>query len=262
METTQPPRTEDVAAILHAQGYFVLEDAFSAADVESFRAPLARKYAALGEPKTWSNPPLVPAEDVEISIVGLVLYKLGRQCPEIVPRLITPEVVDVARQVLGDDMHLEFAAAVLNHDDRPFFHWHMHVGGVDNPSIRHTGKYPRFQRCERLTTLLYLDDLTDESGTLLVLPRRIDEPTAPPFDTEREPWEGQVELRCRRGTVVFLEQCTWHAARPKRSPGLRAFIACYFTSSRAAATVSSDDSLAPLAGQSPLLAALLAGPRS
>jgi hypothetical protein len=55
----------------------------------------------------------------------------------------------------------------------------------------------------------------------------------------------------------MLEQCTWHAARAKRSPGLRTYLALYFTSSRAEKTSWTDDSLRPLAADSPLIASIL-----
>ena len=102
-----------------------------------------------------------------------------------------------------------------------------------------------------------LDDLTPETGELLVYPRRVEDPTRPPFDPAQEDWDGQVELACRSGTVVLLEQNTWHAARGKRSPGLRAFVACYFTASYAEPTSWRDHSWRPFAHRSELLRSLV-----
>jgi hypothetical protein len=105
--------------------------------------------------------------------------------------------------------------------------------------------------------LVYLHDLTPESGTLLAYPRRIQDSTLPPYDPTLEHWSGQIELACARGTVVLMDQCTWHAARPKRSKGLRAFLACYFTSRDATKTSWVDDSLRPFAAEGSLLASVL-----
>ncbi len=251
-----PPAVDQI----RERGFATFENAFSPADVAFFRAEIAKAYAALGSPKTFARPPLEPAAGVEISVVGLVFHRLGLHVPSIAPRVLSPAIVGVARGVLGDDMHLEYTCAVVNADDRPFFPWHAHVGGVDNVVYRKNAIFPRFEQSERLTMLLYLDDLTDETGTLLVHPRRIEDPTTPPFDPKLESWDGQVELRCRSGTVVVMDQCVWHAARAKHSPGLRVYLACYFTSSRAPKTSWTDDSLAPWAAENPLLAAVL--PRS
>lgn len=251
------------AAEIHAarqirdRGFVVFDRAFSPDEVSFFHEIIERRYDALGRPSTFARPPLEPAPDVEIAVVGLVLYKLGVHCPELAPHIFRPEIIGAIRGLLGDDMYLEFTSAVVCNGDRPFFPWHVHVGGVDNVFYRKQKLFPSFDRSERLTMLLYLDDLTSETGTLLVYPRRISEPTPPPYDPAVEDWEGQIELSCARGTVVLMEQCTWHAARPKRSPGLRAYIACYFTSSRAKKTSWVDDSLRPWASDGSLLASVL-----
>jgi hypothetical protein len=248
------------AEAIRDRGFAVFDRVYSLEDVSLFRESIERRYDALGRPATYARPPLEPAADVEISVVGLVLYKLGVHCPELAPHLFKPEILQAIRGVLGEDMHLEFTSAVVCNGDRPFFPWHMHVGGVDNVRYRKQKLFPTYERSERVTTLLYLDDLTPETGTLLVYPRRVGDPTTPPYDPALEDWEGQIELPCSRGTVVVMEQCTWHAARPKRSPGLRAYIACYFTSSAAETTSWVDDSLRPWASEGSLLASVLPRP--
>jgi Phytanoyl-CoA dioxygenase (PhyH) len=239
------------------RGFTVFDGAFSADEVAFLRASIERRYDGLGRPETFARPPLEPAPDVEIAVVGLVLYKLGVHCPELAPHLLKPDVVGAARDLLGEDMHLEFTSAVIANGERPFFPWHVHIGGVDNVVFRKEKLFPSFERSERATLLLYLDDLTPEAGTLLVYPRRVSEPTRPPHDPNVPDWPGMVELRCSRGTVVMMEQCTWHAARPKSSAGLRAYIACYFTSSVAKKTSWVDESLRPWAKPGSLLASVL-----
>lgn len=250
-------RALQAAAELRERGYAVFEDACSPADVRRIRDALATRYAELGSPPTFARPPAEPGPDVEVSVVGLIFHQLGKHCGELAPYLLDPEVVATTRALLGDDMHLEYTAAIVNNGSRPFFPWHMHVGGVDNVVYRKQGLFPTFTRSERVTMLLYLDDLTPRSGELLVYPRRLEDPTRPPFDPNDEHWEGQVELACRSGTVVLLEQNTWHAARGKQTPGLRAFVACYFTASYATPTSWRDESWQPFAHQSELLRSLV-----
>jgi ectoine hydroxylase-related dioxygenase (phytanoyl-CoA dioxygenase family) len=251
--------TDELTAVteIRERGYTVLEGVFSDDEIASLRAPIERRYEALGRPPTFARPPLEPAPDVEISVVGLVFHKLGAHFPELAAHVFRPPIVQVARGVLGDDMHLEYTSAVVNMGDRPFFPWHMHVGGVDNVVYRKGKLFPDFERSERVTMLLYLHDLTPEAGTLLAYPRRVRDSTLPPHDPTLEHWDGEVELACRQGTVVLMEQCTWHAAKPKRSRGLRAFVAAYFTSSAAKKTSWVDDSLRPFAAEGSLLASML-----
>lgn len=227
---------------LAEQGYTVFERLYDDAETAFFRDPLVRHYEALGQPVTYANPPVEPDESIEISRVGLVFHKLLQHQPAFAPVLFKPTVLETLRAFLGQQMHLEYTSAVLCHDDRPFFRWHMHVGGIDNIHYRKRQIYPTFERSERVTTLLYLDDLDDASGTLLVRPRRITDPTTPPGDREIVDWPGQVELALPRGSFVVLEQNTWHAARAKRSRGVRGFIACYFASALAPPTSDHDAS--------------------
>jgi hypothetical protein len=246
-----------IANELRERGFAVVPEAFSRDEVDLIRARLAARYDELGRPPTHARPPLAPAKDVEVSPVGLVYHQLGRHFPELVTKILKTPIVDAIRSTLGDDMHLEYTSGILCHDERPFFPWHAHVGGVDNITYRKQGIFPTFEAPERVTALLYLDDLTEEQGTLLVHPRRITDPTEPPFDPNLEEWDGLVELHAKRGTVVILEQCTWHAARPKRSIGIRAFVACYFASRRAPKTSWIDDSFHAAAASDPLLASVL-----
>jgi hypothetical protein len=251
------PRTDEATLELRERGYAVFDAAFSPEEVAFLRAEIARRYDELGRPPTFARPPLEPAPHVEISVVGLVFHRLGAHFPALATRLMKPAIVEAIRGALGADMHLEYTSAVLCNGARPFFPWHAHVGGIDNVAYRKQQIFPTFDHPERLTMLLYLDDLDDETGTLLLHPRRIHDSTRPPHDPRLEHWEGQVELRCAKGTVLLVEQCTWHAARPKRSPGLRIFIACYFTSKAAPKTSWCDDSLRPWAAEDPLLGSVM-----
>lgn len=245
--------SQDIAEAVARQGYAVLPDLYAADEVAAIRAPIASKYERLGRPRTWARPPRHPELEVEVSVVGLIFHHLGNHFPTLPPLLIRPDVVAAVRSVLGEDMHLEYTSAVVNFGDRPFFKWHMHIGGVDNILYRRRQHFPRFDRVERVATLLYLDDLNDAMGTLRVLPRRVDEPTEPPHDPDVQAWPGAIELACSAGTVVVMDQATWHAAAAKTSSGLRAFIACYWTAASAPDTSYKDASLTAFAGDYPLI---------
>lgn len=255
---------------LYERGYTVFERAYSEEEVEYFRSLLSSKYDALGRPALAANPPAYPAPDVEIGPAGMVLLKLTQCHPELAARLFKPYIIEAIRGLLGDDMHLELSAGAISDAQRPFFDWHIHVDGLpygellaraaqhgDDYTLGHKPVFRTYERSERVTTLLYLDDIDDDNGKLLVYPRRLQDPTPPPFDVKSERWEGEVEISCPRGSFVILEQCIWHAARPKRSPGLRRFIGSYFAAEGATPAPLSDDTLRTWDGDDALFRSLL-----
>jgi hypothetical protein len=242
---------------LFEQGYTVFESAYSTEEVNYFRDVLMRVYDAIGRPALSANPPYRPALDVEVGPAGIVFHKLTTHHPEMAPRLYKRHIIETIRCLLGEDMHLELPAGVLSDSTRPFFNWHVHIGGVDDAYCNNKRAFPTFERSERVTTLIYLDDLTEDNGRLLVYPRKLTDPTRPPHDVNLEHWHGQVEIGCPRGSLVILEQCTWHAADRKQSPGLRGFIGSYFASSTAPKTPLADDALASYPGDDELFRSIL-----
>jgi ectoine hydroxylase-related dioxygenase (phytanoyl-CoA dioxygenase family) len=142
---------------------------------------------------------------------------------------------------------------------RPFFAWHTHIGGIDDGKYRREGVWPHFDEPQRLMTLLYVNDIEPDNGPLLVYPRRVADPTPPPFDPYLKHWPDEVVLTPRKGSVVMMDQCTWHAVRAKQSAGIRSFIGCYFRSSKAPPTEWEDESLRAIQGGSELLRSVLPG---
>jgi hypothetical protein len=246
---------------LFERGYTVFERAYSTEEVDYFRDHLTRVYDRIGRPKLTANPPYNPEPDVEIGPAGVVFHKLTSHYPEMAARLYKPHIIAVIRALLGDDMHLEIPAGALSDSSRPFFDWHVHIGGVPpDDYARLDGKglyYSTFQKSERVTVLLYLDDLTEDNGRLLVYPRKLTDPTEPPHDVRDQNWPGQVEIGCPRGSMVILEQCTWHAARQKQSPGVRGFIGSYFAAANTKSTPLVDTALRNYGGDDELFRSLL-----
>ncbi len=242
---------------LREQGYTVFERAYSEEEVDFLRSRLVGAWQSIGSPPLRSDPPTRPYPDVELGPAGVVFHGITNRFPEMAPRLYKPEIIDVLRGLLGDDMRLELPAGALSDASRPFFDWHTHIDGVDDAFYENRRVFTTFQRSLRVTHLLYLDDLTPENGRLLVYPRRITDPTNPPFDPKVQEWEGRVEIACPRGSVVVIEQCTWHAAYPKRSPGMRGFIGSYFAASAARPTPWTDPKLSSWQGDDPLFRSLI-----
>lgn len=228
---------------LYTKGYTVFERAWSDEEVDELRAYLVSKWEALGKPALQVNPPITLAEDAMTGPAGLTFPKLGTRAPELVPLFFKPHIIDTIRGALGDGMRLELVAGAISDKTRPFFDWHVHIDGVDDAYYDYKRPYRTFSKPERVIHLLYLDDLCEENGELLVLPRKIDDPTPPPYEKTLEEWPGQVEVRCPRGSVVILEQCVWHAVRRMRADGLRCFIGSYFVAEGAKGTPIADPDL-------------------
>lgn len=251
MDTTEHVRN------LVEQGFTVIEHSHDAEDVEAFRAAIGRIHARHGAPQPYADPARELAAEVMINPTGFVVFKLLAVAPELAPRLLSRPVVEVTRALLGSDMHIELTGASVSDASRPFFTWHNHIGGIDVEAYRQRREYPRFSRSQRVIVVTYLDDIDADGGELLVLPRKITDPTEPPEDQSAQSWPGQVRLSFPRGSTLILEQCTWHAVHPRNRGGLRMFIGCYFTSSKAPATRIVDDSLRGFTGGGPLLQSVL-----
>jgi hypothetical protein len=215
---------------LHEQGFAVFDGAYDPDEVAAFRGRIVDLYVDLGRPPCYSTDLRVLAPAVHVAKPGLIIAKLVERCPDFAPRILKAPIVETMRRVLGPDMYLELTASVIADETRAFFAWHTHIGGLDDGAYRVTGRWPAVPRPRRIGTLLYLDDLDDDNGPLLVFPRAAGEPTAPPHDLDAEDWDGQIVVRAARGSMVAMDECTWHAARRKRTPGLRILMGCNFVS--------------------------------
>jgi hypothetical protein len=223
----------DQARQLYEQGFAVWESAYSSEEVAAFRSGIEEIYVGLGRPPCYSTDLRVLAPAVHVAKPGLIIAKLLERRPEFAPHILKAPVVEAVRRVLGPDIYVELTASVIADETRAFFAWHTHIGGLDDGAYRTSGQWPVITRPRRIGTLLYLDDLDDDNGPLLVFPRPAGGPTAPPHDLDAEDWDGQVVIRAPRGSLVATDECTWHAARQKRTPGLRILLGCNFVSSDA-----------------------------
>lgn len=261
MIVTEQADTKSADAATRAQrirshGFAVFEKLWSDDEVDRIRGEILRRVDELNPPALWSRNDRPFVGRVEIAPTGLVFQQLLSECPVLAPEVLKPELLDALRTVLGEGMQLELVGAVISDETRPYFAWHTHIDGVPDSIWRREG-WPEKPTVERVLALLYLDDIDDDSGVLLVHPREEGAPTAPPQDPDRDAWEGQIEVRVPRGSVVAMEQCIWHAARARRTPGRRAFLACYFRADSLPAPDWVDTSLSSFADANPLLASLV-----
>lgn len=242
------------------QGFSVFEKAWTDAEVDRIRELLESRYEELPPRTPWGRRDMPLSDTVMLNYTGVTFYGLLQERPEIASLLLKPEILDELRGVLGPDMRLEVVGGAVTDETRPFFAWHTHIGGYDDGEIQSSGNWPVIDNARRITTLLYLDDIDEAGGLLLTYPRRVGDPTAPPFDPSLEHWEGQAEIRIPRGSLVAMEQCTWHTALPMTRPGRRMFLGCSFRAGWEPMPSWQDHSLAAAAARHPLIASVVDAP--
>lgn len=258
----EPSRPTPLDPAAHAQeildqGFTVFERAFDEAWVDATRAEILADYEALGRPPLWSRDSQQLGEDVIVCMAGLTVHGLLPRYPERGKSLMRPEIIEVFRRVLGDDMHMEVAGWVISDKRRPFFDWHIHADGQDDSYHLERGFWPKIDTVQRLMALLYLDDLDNERGPLLIHPHTVGDPLDPPYDTGLRDWDGQVELELPRGTLIAIDQCTWHAVRQQLSEGPRIWICCTFASHGAPRCGWFDERLLDYESDDPVLQSVL-----
>jgi hypothetical protein len=251
----------EVAALsrqLVERSFAVMPGRYDLGKVERIRARIEAVHHSLGTPPLWSKQPITLEDGVEICGTGLVIHELLGRAPELSADVLESDVVEVIRGALGVDMQLEFAGAVICDHTRPFFEWHNHVGGIDDELVRRRGLRPAIEPAQRVAMLVYLDEMGPGTGQLLVHPHRLGGAAPPPQPVQRLHWEGQVEVQGPAGTVVLLDQTTWHAVLPRTiDRRLRCFFGLWFASASAPPSERVDASLVELDVDDPLLRSLL-----
>ncbi|MBW2460078.1 MAG: hypothetical protein JRH11_00430 [Deltaproteobacteria bacterium] len=213
---------------LNERGYSVFEDLVGPAEVQSLKETIEGDVAELAPLRLSVSLNVELSGGAVITAAGLALTRLFDARPALLERVLPARLVDAMRAFLGEAAVLEVAGAVVNDASRPFFPWHTHIDGIDEGERVQAGEWPEPPEAQRVFTVLYLQDLDEETGPLYVLPRRSADPTPPPHPMLDRTWPGMVELRPRAGTLVALDQCLWHAAASLTRPGLRTFVGCYF----------------------------------
>jgi hypothetical protein len=257
-QTLENAEIEALASQLVERSYAVVPGRYDANKVARLRTGLLDIYGRLEAPPLWSQEPRVLGENLELSGTGLVIHKLLSFNPELHRDLLEPDIVEIIRDVLGPDMHLEFAGAVITNYTRPFFKWHNHVGGIEDEKYRRLGLRPAIERPERVAMIVYLDEMGPETGQLLIHPRRVSGASGPPGPVDQPRWDEQVEVTGPAGTVVMIDQTTWHAALPRTvDQELRLFFGLWFAAACVPKTERVDESLFSIDSPDPLLRSVL-----
>lgn len=250
----------DPGAELRQRGFVVLDGLYDEAEVAFLRGELEGLWRQSGAHECWAgrDGEGVLGPDLERWVTGLVFKRYLSRRPEMARLLVKAPMVEALAAYLGEPLWIESSTAVVSDRRRPLFRWHSHVGGIDEERFRERGESAVGPRPERVSSLLYLQPVDESEGQLWVYPRRVSDPTAPPHDPAEPTWPGRVAVRCPAGSVVLMDQATFHMVEPRSAEGLRMFVGAWFGCPAAPAAERWDDSLDDLEHAPPELRALAA----
>ena len=197
------------------RGYLVREGLFQGEALEKLRNALERleerewekRDTAIAGKKGWG---FIPRHLMDKDEVFLELLKFQ-------------PTLSIARAMMGPLVRLRGLSARITYpgeDREQQTPWHQHLRVVSNPLP------PWFSRPHCMDSLIYLDDLDEDTGTVAVVPGShnwLDRATPNTYG----PVEGEVELRVRAGGGVLIHGNLWHRGLPTLHAKRRMLILSY-----------------------------------
>ena len=159
---------------------------------------------------------------------GYVIHPLVTRDARIQPLFLDPTVLGIMAAVFQDEPLLKHSGSRVtdgHHTSR--LGWHIHPFTRDEQQIQPGGPR-RGERPRRVLCNWYVEGLSPETGPLLLLPRRYDDPLAPPIADRTGPWPGEVAVSCPPGSAVIFSIDMWHAALPGTGGGRRRLFGGHF----------------------------------
>ena len=186
---------------VYEQGFCVLESLFGERERRETAAILRGVWEQRGKPA--------------LTGFGMGIHPMFEHAPAIAPYYYNPEVIDVLREVLRDDVRLTHAGArVSDESSEATISWHEHYSW-DKSNVT------RRDRIERVLFGCYVNGSTEEAGPLLTYPRKFNDPPDRPHEAAAGDWPGQVVVEAPPGSVVIFDTMLWHNARRGTKPGHR-----------------------------------------
>jgi hypothetical protein len=187
-----------VASILE-RGYYVVEGSLDAAG-RALAADVLDGLLADGQARDVGN--------------GYVIHPLLTRDARIHTLFLDPTVLGIMAALFEDEPLLTHSGSRITdgcHTAR--LGWHIHPYTHPEQQIQ-PGDPRRGERPRRVLVGWYVEGLSLESGPLLVMPRRYDDPIAPPLADRSVSWPGEVAVNCPPGSAVIFSIDVWHAALP------------------------------------------------
>ena len=206
-----PPRRVDVNATpeeigqLVEHGYLVRERLIQGEHLEALRH-------AADEIEAEAMKSTTPGESGGFG--GLFVRNLLDRHPAFLAMLRFAPALSVARAVLGPQVQCHAMVLRVSYPELKGqqVEWHIHQRNVPDPVP------PFFARPEVMDNLIYLDDVDEDTGPLVIIPgsHRWNE-ILPSGDFSDKP--GQVVLPVPAGSMVTTPSSLWHKAMPTKPGG-------------------------------------------
>jgi hypothetical protein len=246
----QPARSVPVTNALQqflTEGYAVFPGVLPWSVVTAMRESLESLRTEVADAPAFALTPLTPAPDVEVSCTGLVFKRLLSRRSALAEQILAAGPAAVVREVLGSDARVEQVGGVLTDHTRPFYPWHHHVGGPDDTFLRKAGLQVAVEpKPRRLSYLLYLDAVTEQDGPLLILPTPAGQPRPAQGGITDPQWPDACAVTFPAGSVVLLDERTWHAVPQRTTPGPRRWIGMHVAAAAVPVAAHQDNALSTL----------------
>jgi len=206
---------------LGREGFLVREDAIGGDWLESLREAVDRLTK-----KEWpAHRPLpnTDAEELPARSWGIILRHLLDKDAAFHELLAWPPALSVARAMMGPLVRLRGLSARVSFagaepQDTP---WHQHLRVIPNPLP------PWFSRPHAIDCLIYLDELSEDTGTLSVVPGSHQWLDREPPPLRYEPVPGERTLTLPAGGMVIIHSNLWHRALATRAGKRRVLLLSY-----------------------------------
>ena len=192
------------------QGFFLLPNLFSAADIDALRGRIDR-FAEAHEAQLKEAGQQGISRPKEISFT----VHLADQDPEIMAFVRRPELVGLATSLIAPDISLYWDQSVYKRPEaKRDFPWHQDNG------------YTPIEPQEYLTCWLALDDATQENGCIWVLPGSHHGGTVEHKDSPigKQCYFGDdpgTPVPLAKGSMVAFSSLLFHRSGPNTSAGTR-----------------------------------------
>jgi ectoine hydroxylase-related dioxygenase (phytanoyl-CoA dioxygenase family) len=193
-----------LAADVAQHGYCVLPSVYSAEECSAIRSELDAAFDREQRRGRGGQ-------------FGQVFHPLLDSAPAMARFYLKPEIIEVLRHVLQDDVNLAHTGALLQDETREACQWHSHDGRDMHSNVTWSpSRAKSLDHVSRVLCNVYVDGSTDENGPLVVYPRKLADPWAPPSQNQHseEGWDGKHVVYMPPGSACIFDACMFHSARP------------------------------------------------
>jgi ectoine hydroxylase-related dioxygenase (phytanoyl-CoA dioxygenase family) len=197
----------DQVSAFASSGYLLVEDLFDSGTIEGLRAATDElRQDKFGEStaSTYRSQAFAGQYLREPHAYDRRFWVLLERYP----------IVDSVRSVLGPRITMRsMSVRITLPGTQAGTKWHADQRSLVVP------RPPMYTEAHVVTCLLYLDDIDDHCGPTFVVPgsHRID--AMPPDDRLYSNLDGQVAIRPRAGSMLFIHSALWHRGGPNDNEG-------------------------------------------